>query len=352
LIDGSSKLGLGSRRRLLQKLSLEALVSRFSANLVSGLRIAALLAVASAGSLGCGGGPTAGAPGTGSGQGAGTSGVAASAGGSGGSTGGAGAAAGTNAPVAGGTGGNSGGGPGTDAGTGTDDAAGDGTTDDAAGVGTPGDATGDGTADDAAGVGSAGSVVWLIDNLQSIGGHPTTVSGAPQVIDTPAGKAVQFNGTDGALFVEYHPLAGLAQFTVEVIFRPDPGGAPEQRFFHMQANGSENRVLFETRLPGNGQWFLDTYVMSNAGGAPLFAQNFPHPIGPWYHAALIIDGAQMRHYVNGVQELAVGLKFQPQLPGRTAFGVRLTKAYWYKGAIRLARFTPRVLSPAEFLKAN
>ena len=330
-------------------------MSRFSANLVSGLRIAALLAVAAAGSLSCQanvGAPAAGGSGTGGGQGAGTGAVAGSAGGSGGSIGGAGAAAGTDVPVAA-TSGNASGGPGTDAGTGTDGgAAGDGTADDAASDSTADDAAGVGTADDAAGVGSVGSVVWLIDNLQSIGGHPTTVSGAPQVIDTPAGKAVQFNGTDDALFVEYHPLAGLAQFTVEVIFRPDPGGAPEQRFFHMQANGSENRVLFETRLPGNGQWFLDTYVMSNAGGAPLFAQNSLHPIGPWYHAALIIDGAQMRHYVNGVQELAVALKFQPQLPGLTSFGVRLTKAFWYKGAIRLARFTPRVLTPAEFLKAN
>ena len=321
-------------------------MSRFFGNLVYGLGIAALLAVAGAGSLGCGtsgGGPATGGSATGGGQGAGTGGVA-GASGSGGNTSGAGTAAGTDASVAGDTGGNAGGGPGTDAGAGTDDgASGDSTADDAAG---------DGATDDAPDVGSAGSVVWLIDNLQSIGGHPTTVSGAPQVIDTPAGKAVQFNGTDDALFVEYHPLAGLAQFTVEVIFRPDPGGAPEQRFFHMQANGSENRVLFETRLPGNGQWFMDTYVMSNAGGAPLFAQNSLHPIGPWYHAALIIDGAQMRHYVNGVQELAVALKFQPQLPGRTSFGVRLTKAFWYKGAIRLARFTPRVLSPAEFLKAN
>ena len=317
-------------------------MSRFSANVVSVLRIAALLAVA-VGSLGCqasDSGPAAGGPGTSGGQGTGTGSVAGSAGRSGANTGGA----GTDAPAAGGIGGNVSGGPATDAGTGTDGGAG--------GDGIADDVAGDSTADDAAGVGSAGSVVWLIDNVQSIGGHATTVSGAPQVIDTPAGKAVQFNGTNDGLFVEYHPLAGLAQFTVEVIFRPDSGGAPEQRFFHMQANGSENRVLFETRLPGNGQWFLDTYVMSNAGGAPLFAQNFPHPIGPWYHAALIIDGAQMRHYVNGMQELAVGLKFQPQLPGRTSFGVRLTKAYWYKGAIRLARFTPRVLSPAEFLKAN
>jgi Concanavalin A-like lectin/glucanases superfamily len=272
--------------------------------------------------------PAGGQPGSGGGPITGGSGGAGGAIGSGGSTGGDDASAGVDAPI-----------------TGTDAAASNDSAPDGA-AGNGGDVSGTG------GAGMGDSVIWLVDNVQSIGGHAVTVSGAPQVIDTPAGKAVQFNGTDDALFVENHPLAGLAQFTVEVIFRPDAGGAAEQRFFHMQANGSENRVLFETRLPGNGMWFLDTYVMSNAGGAPLLAQNSPHPIGPWYAAALVIDGTQMRHYINGVQELAVGLKFQPHLPGRTSFGVRLTKAYWYKGAIRMARFTPRVLTPAEFLKAN
>jgi hypothetical protein len=196
------------------------------------------------------------------------------------------------------------------------------------------------------------SRVWLIDNLQSIGGHPTSVSGAPIVIDTPSGKAVQFDGVDDALFVENNPVAGFSQFTVEVIFRPDAGGAAEQRFFHITETGNNNRVLFETRLPGNGSWILDTFVESGAGGAALFDAQRVHPIGRFYHAAVVVDGTRVRDYVDGVEEVTVPLGFSPHVGGRTSIGVRVNKVYWYKGAIRLARFTPRVLDPSEFLKAD
>ena len=196
------------------------------------------------------------------------------------------------------------------------------------------------------------SVVWAIDNLQSIGGHPTSVSGSPVVIDTPAGKAVQFDGVDDALFVEKNPIAGFSRFTVEVIFRPDAGGQLEQRFFHITEIGNNNRVLFETRLPGGGVWALDTFVESTAGGAALLDLQLLHPIGPFYHAAVVVDGTRVRHYVNGVEEVAVPLAFQPHVGGRTSIGVRVNQISWYKGAIRLARFTPRVLAPADFLPAN
>jgi hypothetical protein len=74
-----------------------------------------------------------------------------------------------------------------------------------------------------------------------------------------------------------------------------------------------------------------------------------HPLGPWFHAALVVDGTRVRDYVNGIEEVTVPLAFQPHVGGRTSIGVRVNKLYWYKGAIRLARFTPRVLDPAEFL---
>jgi hypothetical protein len=78
------------------------------------------------------------------------------------------------------------------------------------------------------------STIWRFDHLNSIGGHPTTVLGHPHLIDSPYGKAVEFNGIDDALFVGAHPLAGVSAFTWEVIFRPDAGGAEAQRFFHLQ----------------------------------------------------------------------------------------------------------------------
>jgi hypothetical protein len=209
----------------------------------------------------------------------------------------------------------------------------------------------DGTAPDAASANVPGAVVWTMDNLRSIGGHPTSVAGAPVVIDTPAGKAIQFDGNDDALFVNHHPLAGLPQFTVEVIFRPDAGGAPAQRYFHMQENGSEAKVLFETRLSGN-TWVADVFVESAAGEVALYTPRLVHPLGAWYHVAAVVDGKRAYHYVNGVEESAVNLAFQPHRQGRTSIGVRLTRMYFFKGAIRVARFTPRVLTPAEFLRVN
>ena len=50
--------------------------------------------------------------------------------------------------------------------------------------------------------------MWTFDRLDNIGGHKTTVLGEPRVIDSPIGKAVEFDGVDDALFIDNHPLAG------------------------------------------------------------------------------------------------------------------------------------------------
>jgi hypothetical protein len=99
-------------------------------------------------------------------------------------------------------------------------------------------------------------VVWHLDNLQTIAGHQIRVEGEPRVIDTPNGKAIEFDGVDDGIFFDVHPLAGMSTFTVEVIFKPYAGGAPGQRFFHMQEELSEERVMFETRLVDNELCFL------------------------------------------------------------------------------------------------
>ncbi len=195
-------------------------------------------------------------------------------------------------------------------------------------------------------------VVWRINNLKQIGGHNVRVAGNPRVIDAAERKAVEFDGRDDALFLDVHPLAGAKQFTVEVIFRPDAGGRAEQRFFHMQENGSDDRVLFETRLTGDGQWFLDTFIKSGKGDYILFAEKFKHPVSRWYHAAIVVDGEEMRHYVNGKLEMSTKIAYQPQRAGKTSLGVRINKVYWFKGAIRTARFTRRVLEPKEFLNPS
>ena len=193
------------------------------------------------------------------------------------------------------------------------------------------------------------SVTWIFDNLQKVGGHSVTVLGAPKVIDTPLGKAVQFNGSTDALFFDVHPLAGAEKFTWEVIFRPDSDGPPAQRFFHMQENGSQHRYLFETRII-NKQWALDSFAATSTGSKPLMDVNLLHPADQWVHVAAVYDGKQYSNYVNGKLQNKADVTLAPQGPGRTSVGVRINKVDYFKGAIRLSRMTRRALTPAEFLR--
>jgi hypothetical protein len=195
---------------------------------------------------------------------------------------------------------------------------------------------------------SPATEVWTFDRLDRIGGHDTTVRGSPRVIETPIGKAIEFDGVDDALFVAVHPLAGARTFTWEAVFRPD-GGNTEQRWFHLQEDGSENRMLFEIRVAGD-RWFLDSFNQSASGAATLMNKSSLHPLGAWYHVAAVYDGKVFRNYVNRVQDGSAEVDLAPQGPGRTSIGVRINLVYYFKGAIHSARFTRHALSPADFLE--
>jgi len=195
----------------------------------------------------------------------------------------------------------------------------------------------------------AAAETWRIDNLKKIGNHPATVLGNPKIIAAPGGKALEFNGVDDAVFLSVHPLAGAKTWTWEVIFRPASGGAPEQRFFHLQEAGTDNRMLFEIRVIGN-QWCLDAFVKSGDSQQVLLDRTKLHPLDAWYHAAAVYDGHQFRNYVNGVLEGSAEIHLEPQKAGQTSLGVRINKVNYFKGAILKARMTPRALSPEQFLK--
>lgn len=188
--------------------------------------------------------------------------------------------------------------------------------------------------------------VWTFDRLDRLGGHPTTMLGSPRVVDTEIGKAVEFDGMDDALFVAVHPLAGAATFTWEAVFRPD-GGSTAQRWFHLQEEGSDNRMLFEIRVVGD-RWFLDSYNFSSTGEATLMNKGSLHPLGEWYHVAAVYDGQTFSNYVNGVRDGAKEVALSAQRPGRTSVGVRITLVDYFKGAIHSSRFTRRALTPDEF----
>ena len=191
--------------------------------------------------------------------------------------------------------------------------------------------------------------LWTFDRLDNIGGHTTKLLGHPRLIDTPIGKAIEFNGKDDAIFFDVHPLAGADKFTWEVIFRPDADGGAEQRFFHLQERDTENRLLFEIRITG-GSWFLDTFAVTGRHSRTLFNKDHLHPFGAWHHAAMVYDGREFRNYVDGVLENSGELDLAPQAPGRSSVGVRINLRDYFKGAIAVSRMTRRPLAPEEFLR--
>ncbi|HWE50559.1 MAG TPA: LamG domain-containing protein [Bryobacteraceae bacterium] len=198
----------------------------------------------------------------------------------------------------------------------------------------------------------AAGETWNFDDINRIGGHETTVLGHPHVIDSPVGKAIEFNGVDDGIVIGVHPLAGAETFTWEAIFRPD-GGNAEQRWFHLGENpatgsNAENRMLFEIRVV-NGKWCLDAFDKSGSNSMALLDRSKLHELGVWYHVAAVYDGTEFKSYVNGREEGSGKVHLDPQGEGRTSIGVRMNRVFYFKGAIHQARFTRRALSPSEFL---
>ena len=193
-------------------------------------------------------------------------------------------------------------------------------------------------------------VIWHLDQTAKIGNAPTTALGTPRVETDAAGKTVHFNGSTDGLFMAENPLAGWPQFTVEVLFQPEEGGLPEQRFVHIQ--DSVWRMMIETRLDGKGGWWLDTFLGNGTKGQPLIDPKHVHPTGQWYWAAVSFDGRHMTHYINGEKELEADTLFGPMTAGQISLGVRQNKVYWFKGNIREVRFSPAALAPDKLQRVK
>lgn len=190
------------------------------------------------------------------------------------------------------------------------------------------------------------TVVWQAQELVNFPG--AVMEGEVGVVPSSQGAVLEFDGQSDGLVLPINPIAGWTKFTVEVIFRPDQGGLPEQRFLHIgQCHGE--RLLFETRVVPEGTWYLDTFLSSAGGSCTLMNKGFHHPLGEWYHAALTFDGSRLTNYVNGQSELSEVLKFTPIEGGETSIGMRQNKVSWYKGLIGTIRATARDLDPTEFL---
>ena len=199
------------------------------------------------------------------------------------------------------------------------------------------------------------SETWRFDRIDQLGGHATKIVGHPLLVDTNIGKAVLFNGVGDALQVDEHPLAGATAFTLEIIFRPDPGGRPEVRFFHLQerdpktGQDDDTRMLFELRFV-DGRFCMEGFQSSGGKQKIMIDRTQLHDLGVWHHGAVTYDGHTMRKYVDGVLEDSGEIALIPQRAGHTSIGARINLRSFFKGAVYETRFTRRALAPPEFLQ--
>ena len=129
---------------------------------------------------------------------------------------------------------------------------------------------------------------------------------------------------------------------------PSPGGPEEQRYLHIQQTDIDNRALLELRMAPDGTWCLDAFLRFAPTGLTLIDRNVRHSAAAWHTAALTYDGKAMAAFVDGKQIQAGEVAFGPMRAGRTSIGVRQNKVSWFKGQIRLVRFSPEAL-PAHRL---
>ena len=204
-------------------------------------------------------------------------------------------------------------------------------------------------------------VTWSIDNTTNIDGNAVAaVVGSPTPVSTPFGDALRFDGNDGVI-VNANPIAGAANFTIEMLFRPDPivnATSNMPRILHVQSSvPPDHRATLEGRIE-NGQWYLDAFLRSQRPGQAnasvvnsltLIDATKLHPLSHWYNFAMTYDGAQLRAYLNGVLELEGPLTVLATADGQVSLGMRHNRVNFFEGVIAKVRFTPSVVAPSEFL---
>jgi hypothetical protein len=182
-----------------------------------------------------------------------------------------------------------------------------------------------------------------------VGSEDLLITGNPKVISSPYGDAIWFDGKSDGFFLADNPLNNLCCFTVEVLMRPDADGPEEQRFLHI-GDIDGDRLLIETRVTNESQWFLDTFILSGQSKTALIDPKLFHPVGTWYHVALTLDkNGQMINYINGKMEIKGQVDFKPINSGEMSIGARRNKVSWYKGAIYKIKISPEVLEPEDFM---
>lgn len=194
---------------------------------------------------------------------------------------------------------------------------------------------------------------WQINNLQEVDGHSIEIFGNPHLvavdqIDGNSFEAMEFDGIDDGIIVDFNPLSGATEFTAEVVFYPATKGGDEQRFVHFQQDDN-NRALFELRNFNAGEWYLDTFIKSGSSNLTLIDDTKTHATNQWWHAELTYADGVMTHYVNGIKELEGEVDYAEMSSGKVSLGMRMNQVSYFKGLIKELRVTHKVLDPTEFL---
>ena len=188
---------------------------------------------------------------------------------------------------------------------------------------------------------------WLLANLLREKSSSIEINGNPQIVNSPYGEAVFFNGIDDALFLREMPLNSLQEFTVEMIFKPEINAPFEQRILHI-GESTKDRMLLEIRAFGTN-WYFDGYAASGTNKKALIDEKLIHLLGQWYHVAFVVTPKSLTTYVNGKQELQEEFSFLPIETGQTSIGVRMNKVCWFKGSIYKIKITPKQIKPNKFI---
>lgn len=191
------------------------------------------------------------------------------------------------------------------------------------------------------------STEWIISTLPGSKTKGLRIAGAPEIKECKYGKAVAFNGTNDGIFLDEMPLAGLKEFTIEIIMNPASGGNFEQRFLHCgEIQG--DRVLLELRSTDAG-WYYDAFVKAGDMSKALIDPLLLHKQDKWYHVAYVVNNGKLESYVNGKKELESDLDISPLTSGQTSIGVRQNEVSWFKGMIYKIRITPKALKSNNFM---
>ncbi len=198
-------------------------------------------------------------------------------------------------------------------------------------------------------VDNTGDIVqWQLSDFLDHKSDQVEINGNPQIVSSPYGKAVYFDGVDDAIFLNENPLETFKEFTIEMIFNPADDGNFEQRMVHM-GEVSNDRMLLELRAK-HGQWYFDGFSASKGNKRALIDSTLTHPLGAWHHVAFSVTSNSLTTYVNGKKELHENYTFQPIETGKTSLGVRLNKRSWFKGSIYKVKITPKKITPIDFME--